>query len=329
MQVGRQRKNIGARHHHFADRDAVEFDGAVNHLFLKLGNLAELAAGGHDEFEFVGRVNGAAAAGGLCAEQPQNQAAGAAHEEQDGARKGEEGLHGRGDGEGDLLGALQGQSLRDQFAQDHVHVGDQAEGDGDRDGVGVDGRVRNFVDEPHAFHQAGDHGFADPAEGQADHGDAQLNAVYDFVEVLVEALHDARADASRCNELLDAGIAHAHQGEFGCREEGIGRHQEKDQKDPEQHKGDHGRVILTFAKLQRDGSQYVAQAKRSEMWGQPPSAVLGPKARGFSVVLVRVKTFELCSRTAEGGCPHMVSNRCAGSQNSDPDIRYPFKRSLV
>ena len=50
----------------------------------------------------------------------------------------------------------------------------------------------------------------------------------------------------RFNELLDAGIAHAHQGEFGCREEGIGRHQEKDQKDPEQHKGDHGSVILTF-----------------------------------------------------------------------------------
>ena len=48
------------------------------------------------------------------------------------------------------------------------------------------------------------------------------------------------------NELLDAGIAHADQGEFGGREEGIGRHQEKDQKDPEQHKGDHGTVILTF-----------------------------------------------------------------------------------
>ena len=62
----------------------------------------------------------------------------------------------------------------------------------------------------------------------------------------METLDDARTDASRRNELLDAGIAHTHQGEFRCCEEGIGRHQEKDQKDPEQHKSDHGWVILSF-----------------------------------------------------------------------------------
>ena len=180
------------------------------------------------------------------AEQPQHQAAGAAHKKEDRAREGEEGLHGRGDGQSNLLGALQGQGLWDQFAEDHVHVGDQAEGDDDGDGMGVDSGVGDFVDELHPFHQAGDHGLADPAQCQADHGDAQLNAVHDFVEMLVQALDDARADASRRDELLDAGIAHAHQGEFGCREEGIGRHQEQDQKDPEQHKGDHGTVILTF-----------------------------------------------------------------------------------
>ena len=245
LQVGGQGKNVGPRDHDFADGDVVEFDGRVNHFFLELGNLAELAAGGDDEFEFVGRVDGATTPRVMGAEESQNQAAGAAHKEEDGAGDGEENLHGGGDGEGDLLGALQGQGLGNEFAEDHVHVGDQAEGDDDGDGVGVDGRVRHAVDELHAFHQAGDHWLADPAEGEADHGDAELNAVDDFVEMLVQALDDARADASSLNELLDAGIAHADQGEFGCREEGIGRHQEKDQKDPEQHKGDHGRVILT------------------------------------------------------------------------------------
>ena len=63
--------------------------------------------------------------------------------------------------------------------------------------VGVDRGVGHFVDEAHALHQAGDHRLADPAQGQADHGDAELNAVDDFVEMLVQALHDARADASR------------------------------------------------------------------------------------------------------------------------------------
>ena len=98
--------------------------------------------------------------------------------------------------------------------------------------VGVDGGVRDSVDELHAFDQAGDHGFADPAQGQADHGDAELNAVDDFVEMLVQALDDARADAAGFDELLDAGVADADQGEFGCREERIGCHQEKDQKAP-------------------------------------------------------------------------------------------------
>ena len=218
----------------------------MDHLFLEFGNLAELAAGGHDQFEFVGRMNGASAAGRLGAEQPQYQAAGASHEEQQRAGDSEESLHGRGDGQGDLLGALQGQRLRHQFAENHVHVGDQAEGDPDGDRMGINSRVRHFLDEAHAFHQAGDHRLADPAKGEADHGDAKLDAVDDFVEMAVQALHDARTNASRCDELLDARISHAHQGEFSCREEGVGCHQEKDQKYPEQHKSNHGTVILTF-----------------------------------------------------------------------------------
>ena len=195
-EVAGQGKNVRAGDHDFAHGNAVEFDGAVDHLFLELGDLAELAAGGDDELEFVGRVDGAAAARVAGAEEPQHQAAGAAHEKQHGAGEGEEGFHGRGDGQGDLLGALQGQGLRNEFAENHVQVGDQAEGDHDGDAVGIDGGVRNSLHELQSFDEAGDHGFADPAQGQADHGDAELDAVYDFVEVLVEALDDAGADAS-------------------------------------------------------------------------------------------------------------------------------------
>ena len=97
-----------------------------------------------------------------------------------------------------------------------------------------------------AADQAGDHRLADPSEGQADDGDAQLNAVDDLVQTLVQALDDARADTSGFDELLDASVANAHQRELGGCEKRIGCHQEQDQKNPEQHKGDHGRVILTF-----------------------------------------------------------------------------------
>ena len=60
------------------------------------------------------------------------------------------------------------------------------------------------MDKLKTFHQPGHHGFADPAQGQADHRDANLDAVYDLIQLLVETLNDARANASGCDELLDA-----------------------------------------------------------------------------------------------------------------------------
>src|SRR5580692_1860058 len=162
-----------------------------------------------------------------------------------GTSQSEKCFHGCGDGQSDLLGALQGQRLRNQLAEDHVHVRDQAEGDHDRDRVGVDRHVRKALHELQAAYQAGHHGFANPAKGQADDCDAQLDAVDHLVEIRMQPLDHAGADASGADELLNAGIADADQGKFRSGEEGIGCHQEKDQKDPEQHVSDHGRLILT------------------------------------------------------------------------------------
>ncbi len=117
MRFRRQGKNIRPSHHDFADGDVVEFDGRVNHFFLRLGNLAELAAGGDDELEFIRRVNGAAATGFAGTEESQHQTAGAAHEEEQGASEGEESFHGCGDGEGYLLGALEGECFRDELTE--------------------------------------------------------------------------------------------------------------------------------------------------------------------------------------------------------------------
>jgi hypothetical protein len=62
----------------------------------------------------------------------------------------------------------------------------------------------------------------------------------------MQPLDDAGTGAAGSDELLDAGIANADQGEFSGRKKRIRRHQEKNQQHPEQHKGDHGWVILTF-----------------------------------------------------------------------------------
>ena len=100
-------------------------------------------------------------------------------------------------------------------------------------------KVRFPLHDRDRAHQAGHHGLADPSQGETDHGDAQLDTVDDLIEILVKALNDAGADAAGIDQLLNARIADADQREFGCREEGIGCHQEQDQKDPEQHIGDH------------------------------------------------------------------------------------------
>src|SRR5580693_8797692 len=125
-----------------------------------------------------------------------------------------------------------------------MQVGDQAESDCDGDAVSIDRCVRNFLHEAEGLNLTGDHGFADPAQGEADHGDAELHAVYYFVEMLVEALDDAGAAAAGLDELLDAGIADADQGEFRSREERVRCYQEEDQEHAKQHEGYHWGIVL-------------------------------------------------------------------------------------
>ncbi len=82
--------------------------------------------------------------------------------------------------------------------------------------------------------------------GKADDGDSQLDAVDDFVKITMQFLDSAGADAVGFDELLNARITHAHQGELRRREERVGCNQQQDQEHPEEHKGDHGWLILTF-----------------------------------------------------------------------------------
>ena len=62
----------------------------------------------------------------------------------------------------------------------------------------------------------------------------------------MELEDDAGADAASFDHLQDARFAHADQGEFGGRKEGIGRHQKQDDKHPQQHQCNHGMLILAF-----------------------------------------------------------------------------------
>ena len=104
-----------------------------------------------------------------------------------------------------------------------MEVGDEreAEHDGDdRDQVGIEGGVGQCL-EP-VPEEAGDDGFADPAEGEAAEGDSELDGGEEVVEVLLEAADGACSEDVLSDELLDAGFADADQGKLGGDEEAVG-----------------------------------------------------------------------------------------------------------
>src|SRR5271167_1822108 len=88
-EVAGQRKDVRPWHHDLAHRDAFELKGVVNHLFLERGDLSELAAGGDDKLEFVGRMYGALP-DLTRSKNPQYRAGGGAHGKNKGPGQGEE-----------------------------------------------------------------------------------------------------------------------------------------------------------------------------------------------------------------------------------------------
>ena len=178
---------------------------------------------------------------------PQDPARRPAHDEQQRTGQGQKDIHRACHRQRHLLRPLQRQRLGNQFAQNDVQAGDQDEGNEDRNAVSVDRGVGNILNR--AQHHLGQQRLADPAQGQADDGDSQLDAIDHFVQVAMQLLHNARADAPGSDQLLDTGITDADQREFRGREESVGRHQEQDEEHPQQHICNHGRLILTF---QRD-----------------------------------------------------------------------------
>ncbi len=91
----------------------------------------------------------------------------------------------------------------------------------------------------------GDGGFADPAQGQAADGDAELHGVQDLIQLLMELLDGARTNTMRGDHLVQPGLAHAHQGEFGGHEERVCRDEQDDRYDPQHNEGNHSTKILS------------------------------------------------------------------------------------
>ena len=87
--------------------------------------------------------------------------------------------------------------------------------------------------------EAGDDGFADPAEGEAAEGDAELDGGEEVVEVLLEAADGACSEDFLGDELLDAGFADADQGEFRRDKEAVGQNEQGHRDSPKEEQAGH------------------------------------------------------------------------------------------
>src|SRR5437016_12516909 len=112
--------------------------------------------------------------------------------------------------------------------------------------MGIYEDMRQPLKKLEALDKVGHHRFTDPAQGQTDHCDTELYSVDNFIKVAMESLQDPRTDTSGFDQLLNARVTHADESEFSRGEKGICRHQEHNQQYPEQHKGYHLPLILTF-----------------------------------------------------------------------------------
>ena len=289
IEVGGKRKNSGAWDHHLPRRDVIELKRIQQHLFLRGRKLSGGVSGGDDQLEFVGRVDGPVAdvAG---SEGAENEPGGAAHADGERSGEGEKDVHGRGDREGDSLGALQRQRLRNEFPEDHVQASDTDKRHGHGDGMSVDGGIGHATDP--TLEQSRQDRFAEPAQSQTGNGDSQLHAVDDAAELLMKFEDGACAGAASFDQLLDASFADADERELGCGEESIGRHQEQDDEHPQQHVCNHGTLILTF---QRDKSSAFGEftiQSRVDPWHSPGMHSCSPgfrKLRASALAIPRMK----------------------------------------
>ena len=227
-EVGWKREDLAAGCHDLADGDLVELDGAVDDLFLEGGQQAHATSGGGDELKSSGEWTAPSPRRG--ARKSLRTTVAEELMQLDG-RTGDadEDVHGAGNGECDAFGALKGERLGDELAEEDLEVSDDGKGEDNGDGVDVQDDVVWESGEERggdAEQERGDGGFADPAEGKAGEGDAELDGGEELVDGVLELVDGACAGTAEGDELLDAGLADADEGELRSYEEAVGQDEE-------------------------------------------------------------------------------------------------------
>jgi hypothetical protein len=125
----------------------------------------------------------------------------------------------------DRLGIADRQRLRRQFADHDVQKRDDAERDHERHAV--DQLRRGDADHPeHRFEQAGEGRLANPAQAQGSQRNAELACRQVGVELGMDLLQDAAAQAGGLGDGADARLAECDDAELGRHEKAVQRYQQ-------------------------------------------------------------------------------------------------------
>ena len=87
--------------------------------------------------------------------------------------------------------------------------------------------------------RVGHRGLADPAQGQAAQGDAQLHRGQEVFHIFLQAAYSPRSGPPQGDQALDTGLAHAHQGELRRHEEAVRQDEQGDGNRPKEHQFNH------------------------------------------------------------------------------------------
>src|ERR1700722_10886832 len=85
----------------------------------------------------------------------------------------------------------------------------------------------------------GDGGFPDPAESKAGDSDAELHCWQEFIDGVFELEGSAGARTAEGDQLLDASLADADQGELGSHKEAAGQNEKGHHDYAEEHPLEH------------------------------------------------------------------------------------------
>ena len=219
-------------HGHFREFQRLGQDVAlvVGELFLFALFTGGAGVGTQDHLEFFVRVVGLVPAGAGEAGHAQHHVGAGVQQPDRRVHRPVEAVQRQRTPQADRLRGADRQRLRRQFAHHDVQEGDHAERD--HEGHAVDQLFVGDAEQGEGrFEDAGKSRFADPAQAQRGQGDAQLAGRQIGVELAMDFVEDAAAQAAAFRNRAHAGFAKGDDAEFGRHEEAVQRHQEQGQND--------------------------------------------------------------------------------------------------